>query len=292
MNPFFSVIIPTFNRAHILPETINSVLNQTFTDFEIIVVDDGSTDNTKEIVANINDNKINYIYQKNSERSAARNNGIKNAKGKYICFLDSDDFFEKNHLSVLYNYLTSNSLPLCMVFTDCFYFENENITKPQLPFLSSNPIIYFLLNPVIPARVCVHHEILKDVNFNEDIVIVEDTVLWINIANKYPVFHLQEHTVLYHLHDENSINIKKNCFLPRLKGLRKLFNQAEISKKIPNKLKNSIISDCYYGIARHHNFKRNFWKMIWNLKLSFLYKPLSKHNKAKIYMIYNYILNK
>lgn len=87
----FSVIIPTYNRENIVPRAIQSVLNQTIQDFEIIVVDDGSKDNTKDVVCNINDSRIRYIFQHNQGSNPARNNGILNAKGEYLSFLDSDD---------------------------------------------------------------------------------------------------------------------------------------------------------------------------------------------------------
>ena len=93
-NPTVSVIIPTYNRAHLVGRAIKSVLNQTYRDFEIIVVDDGSTDNTKDIIKEFQkkDKRIKYIpYEKNKGGSAARNTGIKAAKGEYIAFLDSDD---------------------------------------------------------------------------------------------------------------------------------------------------------------------------------------------------------
>jgi glycosyltransferase involved in cell wall biosynthesis len=82
----FSIIIPTYNRENFISETINSVLESDYKNFEIIVVDDGSTDNTKDIVNKINDSRLNYYYQDNKERGAARNNGIKKAKGEYVFF--------------------------------------------------------------------------------------------------------------------------------------------------------------------------------------------------------------
>ena len=96
--PFFSIIVPTYNRAQNIKGAIESVLLQTYTSWELIIIDDGSTDHTKEVISKFTDTRINYIYQKNQERSCARNNGIKVAKGQYICFLDSDDFYLANHL--------------------------------------------------------------------------------------------------------------------------------------------------------------------------------------------------
>ena len=82
MSILFSIIIPIYNKAKFLPKAIESVINQTFEDWELKIVDDGSTDKTSDVVKQYPDNRIRYIYQENSERSAARNNGIKHAKGK------------------------------------------------------------------------------------------------------------------------------------------------------------------------------------------------------------------
>ena len=93
-NPTVSVIIPTYNRAHLVDRAIQSVLNQTYKDFELIIVDDGSTDNTEDIIKEFQkkDERIKYIrHEENRGGSAARNTGIKAAKGEYIAFLDSDD---------------------------------------------------------------------------------------------------------------------------------------------------------------------------------------------------------
>lgn len=90
-NPFFSVVIPTFNRAKVLPRAINSVLSQSFKDFELIIVDDGSTDSTKELVETLYEGRLKCIQQANAGVSAARNFGVQFANGKYIIFLDSDD---------------------------------------------------------------------------------------------------------------------------------------------------------------------------------------------------------
>jgi glycosyltransferase involved in cell wall biosynthesis len=89
--PIFSVIIPTYNRADLVSRAIQSVLSQTLTDFELIVVDDGSTDKTKEAVVRLKDTRIQYIYQQNKGRCAARNIGAAQARGQYLTFLDSDD---------------------------------------------------------------------------------------------------------------------------------------------------------------------------------------------------------
>jgi glycosyltransferase involved in cell wall biosynthesis len=97
--PLFTVVIPTFNREHLIEGTINSVLRQDLQDFEIVIVDDGSNDSPDRVVARFNDDRIRLIRQPNAGGGAARNNGIQNARGQYIAFLDSDDSFLPNKLS-------------------------------------------------------------------------------------------------------------------------------------------------------------------------------------------------
>ena len=92
--------MPTYNRSELISRAIDSVINQSYENWELIIIDDGSTDNTYETVNKfiLSEKRIKYFFQKNQERSAARNNGIRNSNGNWICFLDSDDIFHKTHL--------------------------------------------------------------------------------------------------------------------------------------------------------------------------------------------------
>jgi glycosyltransferase involved in cell wall biosynthesis len=101
MTPFFSVIIPVFNRAQLLERALASVLMQSFQDFEIIVVDDGSADDPASVIAPVADSRIRFVRQENRGGAAARNTGIDLANGRYIAFLDSDDRFLPHHLSAM-----------------------------------------------------------------------------------------------------------------------------------------------------------------------------------------------
>ena len=99
--PLISVIIPTYNRENIITRAIDSVIHQTYKNWELIIVDDGSKDKTEEVIKPyLKNHKVSYHYQKNKGVCEARNYGIKKAKGEYIAFLDSDDEFEENKLSV------------------------------------------------------------------------------------------------------------------------------------------------------------------------------------------------
>ncbi len=103
MKPFFSVIIPLYNKENYLKNTLNCVFNQTFVDFEVIVVNDGSTDNSIKVVEEYKDERLIVIHQKNQGVSVARNTGMAHAKANYLCFLDADDLWKTNHLQVFYD---------------------------------------------------------------------------------------------------------------------------------------------------------------------------------------------
>lgn len=112
-SPFFSIVIPTFNRADIVPSTVEKILKQDFKDFEIIVVDDGSKDNTLALLQDrfsINP-QVKLLHQSNKERGAARNNGFRNSAGTYVIFFDSDDHMHINHLTVLHTKIIKLNFP-------------------------------------------------------------------------------------------------------------------------------------------------------------------------------------
>ncbi len=121
--PLISVVIPTYNRADLIGQTINSVLKQSYTNLEIIVVDDSSTDNTKTVVEGINDARIRYfLHSTNQGGAAARNTGIKAAEGEYIAFLDSDDVWVNNKLELQLASIKQSSNPHKVVsYTQAFY---------------------------------------------------------------------------------------------------------------------------------------------------------------------------
>lgn len=252
---YFSIIIPTYNRAHILPRTITSVLNQTFADWECIIVDDGSTDNTKELIASLTDPRIKYIYQDNAERSAARNNGIRNAKGTYICFLDSDDEYLPRHLEVLHREIESINSPINgMYIVHALYNVQGTIEQPVYPKLRNNKALeYVFSEPITPTRLCIHKEILIHIQFDEDICIVEDLVLWCKIAAEWPTFQITEYTVQYHLHEDNSVNLKNNSYTKRLEGLYTFFKRyPKVKQKLSCSLRKTIVSNTLFNIAKFY----------------------------------------
>tara|TARA_X000000950_G_C13915358_1_gene660747 strand:- start:1707 stop:2597 length:891 start_codon:yes stop_codon:yes gene_type:complete len=288
INPFFSIIIPSYNRSEILPITIKSVLKQTYNNWELLIIDDGSTDNTKEVVKNIDDPRIKYIYQDNAERSSARNNGIKNSNGKWICFLDSDDAYKENHLQTFYEAI-ENDKKQNQNFK--FYFTSQEthytldntkeIINTDFDYNQAN--YFFASESIVPGRVCVKKNVLDKLNFDENIVIVEDSDLWFRISCYYKTKFIDKATFVYNIHDNNSINVKNNAYLTRLNGLQKTFSKPE-KKFLKRKEINTILNNCYFGIHRYYVARNEIFKSRVSLLKSIISYP-NYRLKEKLYLM-------
>jgi glycosyltransferase involved in cell wall biosynthesis len=274
-SPFFSIIIPTFNREIIIEETINSCLQQNFEDYEIIVIDDCSTDATSEKVSEINDSRIRLVKNdQNLERCISRNKGIDLANGKYICFLDSDDLFCENHLSTFYNYLESVSFPDCMLFTNSFLkFEENELEKKIVPeFNSHERFSYLLKYTPNPARVCVSTNILRELNFDSKIPGIEDLDLWLRIAINHTIYHLEEYTSIYRIHSEMYSVQSAKRYRKELEMFNYVANKAEFKNALPIKEVNRLKSMCYFFLCQYaFQDSKKFETITCGLKSFFLY---------------------
>lgn len=202
-----SVIIPSYNSARFLSDTLNSVLNQTYEAIEVIVVDDGSTDETEQ-VAKTSSEKIRYVKQKNKGVSEARNNGFKVSKGKFICFLDADDWFYPKNIENKVNMLNSNpELGLVhgnVVVTDENLNSNGIILKGK-----SGKVIPHLLKLVPPAIPCPSNVLIRRkaiINqpvFDERLSTSADYDLWLRIAQEWEVGWVNEECIKYRQHGSN-----------------------------------------------------------------------------------------
>jgi glycosyltransferase involved in cell wall biosynthesis len=187
-----SVIIPTYNRAHLVGRAIQSVLDQTYQDFELIIVDDGSTDNTEEVVKSFNDKRVRYIkHERNKGVSAARNTGIKATRSKYIAFQDSDDIWQPEKLKKQMAAFSSAPSKCGVVYTG-FFRRVEGGIKIYIPpptIAQKEGDIYNSLlkgNFVAPPAAVVKRECLEKVGvFDEHLPLFEDWDLWIRTSKYY-----------------------------------------------------------------------------------------------------------
>lgn len=257
-NPFFSIIIPTYNREELIINALSSIQSQSFQSWECIVVDDGSTDNTKNSVMEFvsDDIRFKYLYQKNQERSVARNNGILNSKGDYICFLDSDDYYLPNRLENLFRYIKKENSKF--IFTDIIF--KNGLKKKQIKYDKPNENIYDYLatNVIGIPQVCIKSDVIKKILFDPSIYIGEDLELWIRIAKNYS-FSYQENncSVVAVEHIDRSVNLlSSNSPKEQLKTLKIIFHKNHPGNNISKKIKKIKLSNCYFNSARHYMYNK------------------------------------
>jgi glycosyltransferase involved in cell wall biosynthesis len=185
MGPLVSCIIPTYNRAHIVGRAIQSVLNQTYKNIEVIVVDDGSQDNTQEVVLSIKDERVRYIrLHRNFGAAFARNIGIANARGEFVAFLDSDDYFlpEKIEKQVELM-LKDESIGVC--YTEVYYeLDNGELVHKESPRARGKIYEVFLTTPKIIAlqTFLVRKQIFEKIVFDESMKVGSDARFMIELS--------------------------------------------------------------------------------------------------------------
>lgn len=232
---FFSVVIPLYNKANYIESTLKSVLDQTFTDYEIIVINDGSTDESEAVVHQFNDKRIQIFHQKNQGVSVARNLGIEKSTGKLIAFLDADDYWFPNHLQEL-THLYSD-FPDCGIYCSRYKIKTAK-NHFQSPYYSGidqsfQGIVkdYFASN--MPFRItwtsslAIPKEILENAgSFTPGVTNGQDLELWTKIGIQYPVAVNNTITAIYNNTIHNSL-AKKNIGSMQLMN----FKQFKISEQ-------------------------------------------------------------
>lgn len=197
--PFFSIILPTHNRAALLSEAIASVTAQAFERWELIIIDDGSTDSTRQTVASFRDHRIHYFFQENQHKSQARNHGVKRANGVYICFLDDDDYYLPNHLLTLYQFLKKENFPRSGIIISGFIKRGSLLKK--LPSFSRDLLFnYVWRHGPTPIFWCLHHIIAQDIKFDVRFKYSQDFHYLVRAFLKYPFLYLPSRTSVLREH--------------------------------------------------------------------------------------------
>jgi glycosyltransferase involved in cell wall biosynthesis len=195
-----SVVVPTYNYARFLCQAVDSVLAQSYPFLEIIVVDDGSTDNTREVMSRYSaDPRVRYIYQENQHLSAARNTGIREAQGEFIALLDSDDFWAPEKLERQVQW--ANKHPDAgLIATNIFTFGEGETPAPSVrqttyPMDGTRYNLQDLLEftPFSPSSVLIPRPIFETIGlFDIELRSVEDLDMWLRIAERYPVWRINQ----------------------------------------------------------------------------------------------------
>lgn len=246
-NPLFSAIIPTYNRDKFIVDAVNSVLTQSFTNFELIVIDDGSTDNTEKRLWECNDKRIRYFYQDNSGVSTARNRGIKESRGKYIAFLDSDDIWKPEKLEMTFRYI--NKFPDIKIFhTNEIWYRNEKLQNQKKKYRKPDGYAYYdslLLCCIGMSTSVVKKDLFDEIGmFDESMPACEDYDLWLRATYKYEVKLIEEPLTIKHGGRPDQLSSQPGLDKYRIQALEKMLDSGVLTDEQREETRRELINKC------------------------------------------------
>lgn len=286
MSPLISVVIPSYNHGRYLGRALQSVLDQTYTNWEVIIIDNHSTDNTEEVIATFSDARIAYFkIHNNGVIAASRNAGIMTAKGQWVAFLDSDDWWTIDKLQTCFDHINNN--------VDLLYHDLEIITeKPHLfkqkvikSWQVKSPVIIDLLvsgNAIATSSVVVRTKLLKQLNGmceSPDMVAAEDYNTWLRIAQLTDEFrYVPKQLGFYQLHNQGIS--RKDMSIPTRHAL------AEFIDHLSPYQKKKCLVNLTYTKARFDYLSNNYASAKKNLSICIFNGP----PKIKVKAVYMYMM--
>jgi len=275
--PLVSVIMPAYNAALYISEAIESVINQTFRNWELIIVNDGSTDATKEIILGFEkkDRRIKCLFQENGKQGKARNLGIAHSIGKYIAFLDADDLWVENKLAIQVNYLIANT-EIDLIFSQGYSLNQGNPINFDVmvkPIWNINDLPLFIEKNQIPIlSVMVKKTCLIDVdNFSEDLNIqnVEDYHLWLKFLYNNNTFCSINNRLFYYRIHRNQSTFNNNIATPLISLFELVYHSYEnhdqgkyIAKRIKWFLFNEVAFDSTFELLKKIFIRRSITSFV------------------------------
>jgi glycosyltransferase involved in cell wall biosynthesis len=258
VKPFFSVVIPTYNSAKMIHRALESLLSQSFDDFEILVMDDGSTDNTAEVVASFSNKKIIYKWDKNFGGPAKpRNRGISLAKGDWICFLDADDWWTTDKLQTCFDCIDDKVdlvyHGLDIVSDKSLTFKRKTINSWQV----KTPVFEDLLlkgNPIANSSVVVRKNLLEKIggiNESKKMIAAEDYNTWLRIAQLTNNFVYLRSRHGYYLSHNQSVS-KKDMSIPYKESIN------EFLDSLSSQHRNIVESNAAFISGRYHYLEKEY----------------------------------
>jgi len=271
--PKVSVIIPAYNMAQYTVESVESVLHQTYKDYEIIVVDDGSQDNTKELLQTYVENQqITYIYKENGGASSARNIGIQICRGEYIAFLDCDDLWLPKKLEISVDFLDSHP-EIGFVYSRAIIIDKNgnNLWFSKVRCYSGEKAFEKLIlrNFIKSSSPVVRRECFKKVGvFDETIFHPADRDMWLKISEHFPLGYINIPLIKYRIGEwsyfERNIELAKK---ESLKVLENTFKRHKFPKRVQNRAISYIYLCSSVSYARKSDLKRAKKEILISLKI-------------------------
>lgn len=273
--PFFSIVITTFNRAHIIAKALDSVLAQTYENYEVLIVDNRSKDNIEEVIEPyLKTGKVHFhVNDQNFERAVSRNNGMEYAKGDFLTLLDSDDIIYPNYLEAAAKFIQEN--PNCKVFHSLYNLQYEDGTisyKIQFPKLSGNISHLVNGNYLSCHGVFMAKEVYKAVRFDEEPRLIghEDYDFWLRVVAQYGLCRLEEYNSAMLTHETNSMKgFKPDETLWQKDYLISKYKKDEKLSPLMSPFLNRLEASIYVYAAVQSNFHQDHHQAISMLKKSF-----------------------
>jgi glycosyltransferase involved in cell wall biosynthesis len=285
-SPKVSIITPVYNGSATIEEAIQSLLLQILPNWELIIIDDGSTDNTSEIINKIKDPRICYFHQENQGRSIARNNGISHSNGEYLLFLDADDWLLPNALQDHVAILDSNPKYGVSVSDGyfCDYHGNKiiRISERRSPVTSGNVLEKIIVEPGIiggSLLAMVRKQIITahGIKFDETLSIGEDWLFWIEIAQLTEFSFIDSITGMYRWYPENTSNsVKENFRNNQLFFIHKKIIASEYFSHLPIHVKDKFYYRLLVEILQNMHQEQSA------IIDSSSFQALPKNNQAKL----------
>ena len=259
-----SVIIPTYNRKKYIKRAIDSVIRQSYKPFEIIVIDDGSTDGTYELIKqSYSSSQISLKKQKNNGVSSARNKGIKLANGDWIAFLDSDDEWFENKLELQVREIKKSKTFIC--HTNEIWIRNGIRVNQMKKHQKYGGAIFkkcLDMCRISPSSVMIHRRIFDEIGlFDEDLIICEDYDLWLRISSKYPVLYLDSMLIKKFGGHEDQLSKNINGIEQfRIQSLEKILKTLPLKHGYFNSAKNMVLKKLRIyrsGLIKRNKIKEN-----------------------------------
>lgn len=281
-DPLVSIIIPVYNGEQYLSKAIESALTQTYQNFELLIVNDGSTDNSAVIIKPyLKDSRVIYIEQQNAGVAAARNTAIKHARGKYVGFLDQDDLWKNNKLEVQIVSLEQDErVALVHSKLDCIDINGNQMDYDWITGVSGYCFEeMFKKNMIAVLTVLIRKTIIDEIGlFNEQLSGTDDYEMWLRVTLKYPISYIDQSLAFYRFHDNN---ISKNSFKMTILELKTINTILSDHSEALNQISKQTIKARLYQL--HHQLggwyawhaqdfyqaRKHYWLTIQNNPLAF-----------------------
>lgn len=286
--PKVSVIIPAYNMARYTVETVRSVLNQTFKDYEIIVVDDGSTDNTKELLRPyIENHQITYIYKENGGASSARNVGFRASQGKYVAFLDCDDLWLPRKLRISVNLLDAHP-EVGLVYNRALYIDKKGNDLWFSKDRCHSGMVFeklILRDFIINSSPVVRRECFQKVGlFDETMFYPADWDMWLRISEYFPIKYINIPLTKYRIGDQSYF--ERHTELAKTESFRVLEKVFQRKADLPKNIRSKSIANIYSDSAEVHAKKIELEKAKKEILTSLRIYPYSLKSYLVLFCLY------